>query len=147
MTEQVGKFLDGLPPDRRAAIEAVREVVLQNLPEGFEETFQHGMIAYVVPLQRSPKTRDGLPLMIAGLGSHKNHMAVHLQCIYGDPQLNAWFKEAYAESGSQLDSGKACVRFEHLEELPLELIGEAIARVPVDSFLRLYEKPRFRKAP
>ena len=45
----VAKYLSELPPDRRAAIEIVRETILINLDAGFEEAMQSGMISYQVP--------------------------------------------------------------------------------------------------
>jgi hypothetical protein len=37
-------YLLALPPDRRASISALREVILASLPEGYEERLYCGMI-------------------------------------------------------------------------------------------------------
>ncbi len=58
----VNDYLRELPDERRAAIEAVREVVLDNLPDGYVEAMNWGMISYEVPLERSGKTYNGKPL-------------------------------------------------------------------------------------
>lgn len=102
------------------------------------------MIGYYIPLERYPNTYNKQPLSIATLGSQKNHMALHLMGVYGDPKMERWFKERFAESGKKLDMGKSCVRFKKLEDLPLDVIGEAISRVTPDEFIRRYEAARAR---
>ena len=98
-----------------------------------------GMIAYEVPLRTFPDTNNGQPLMYAALASQKHHMAVYLSGIYGSESLRSWFEEAYAEKGLRMDIGKSCVRFRSIDDLPLDLIGEAIAAVPVRDFIAMYE--------
>lgn len=140
--ETVDDYLAGLPADRRDAIARVREVVLANLPEGYVETMNWGMITYEVPLETFPGTYNGKPLMYAALASQKRHMAVYLTSIYSDEDTADWFRESYEATGKPLDMGKSCVRFRSLERLPLELIGEAIARTPLDDFLAQYQRAR-----
>jgi hypothetical protein len=140
--QTVEKYLSGLDPARRTAIAAVRNVVLDNLPSGYEETMQYGMISYVVPLARYPRTYNGQALAVASLASQKNYMSLYLMGVYGDPQTNVWFTRRYRESGKKLNMGKSCVRFKELDDLPLGLIGEVIARTPVDQFIKSYEAPR-----
>ncbi len=135
----IDDYLAALPPDRQKAIATVREVIRNNLPEGIEESFQFGMIAYQIPLSRYPRTYNGLPLTVAALASQKGHMALYLMSVYGDPATRAWFEEAYAASGKKLRMGKSCVRFRALEDLPLDVVGQAIAQVSVDAFLAAYE--------
>lgn len=136
------EYLDELPPDRREAIQAVREVILANLIGGYEETMQYGMISYVVPHSIWPKgyhCDPKQPLPFAALASQKNHMAVYLMGIYAAPGEESWFREAYLATGKKLDMGKSCVRFKRLDQLPLELVGEAVRRVPVESYLQIYQ--------
>ena len=140
----VGDYLDELSPERRDALSAVRDVVLEHLPDGYEEMMDFGMISYVVPLAKYPVTYNGHPLMYAALASQKNHFALYLMSVYGDPQLKEWFTEGYKASGKRMDIGKACVRFKRLEDLPLDLVGEAIERTPVADFIELYEASRSR---
>ena len=40
----VAQYLAALPADRRAALSAVRKVINDNLPGGYEEGMQFGMI-------------------------------------------------------------------------------------------------------
>ena len=76
--KNVAEYLDELPDERQEAIEEVRQVILENLPDGYREAMDYGMIVYVVPLEVYPDTYNGQPLMYAGLASQKNHMAVYL---------------------------------------------------------------------
>jgi hypothetical protein len=135
-------YLARLPAGRRAAIARVREVVNANLPAGFEEGVQYGMISWYVPRSRFPDTYNGQPLAIASLASQRRYMALYLMSVYGDPELAAWFRGAFAKAGKKLDMGKSCVRFTSIDALPLEVIGETIRRVPVDAFLAQYENAR-----
>ena len=117
----VQEYLKELPADRREAINAVRGVILANLPKGY---------------QCNPK----VPLPFVNLGSQKNHMAFHLMCCYGDPKLKARFEKAWKDAGKKFDMGGGCVRFKKLEDVPLEVIGELVASLPVDVYIRRIER-------
>ena len=139
----VQEYLRQLPADRREAINAVRGVILANLPKGYEERISYGMIGYVVPHSIYPKgyqCNPEVPLPFVNLASQKNHMALHLMCCYGDPQLKAWFEKAWKDAGKKFDMGGGCVRFKKLEDVPLEVIGQLVARLPVDVYIRRIEK-------
>ncbi len=138
----VEEYLDMLPEDRRESISVVRNAILENLPAGYEETLQHGMLAYVIPLAAYPITYNKLPLLYAALASQKNYMSVHLMNIYGNLENEEWFLDRYKASGKKLDMGKSCVRFKKLEDLPVELIGEAIAHTPMVEYIQIYEASR-----
>jgi hypothetical protein len=135
-------YLAALPDDRRAAISAVRERILANLPDGYVEEVRWGMLSYEVPFERYPDTYNGQPLSYASLASQKRYMSLYLMGIYGDQGNKAWFEQATQDLGAKLDIGRSCVRFKAIEDLPLELVGEAIARLPVDEFVRMYEEGR-----
>lgn len=141
----VDEYLAGLPEERREAIGTVRDVILSNLPAGYEEAMRWGMIAYEVPLATEPDTYNGQPLMYAALASQKNHMAVYLTGVYADDQARESFLDAYRATGKRLDMGKSCIRFRKLEHLPLEVIGEAVSRYPVPEFLTLVTQARSRR--
>ena len=139
----VPEYLKELPADRREAINAVRSVILANLPKGYEECMSYGMIGYVVPHSIYPKgyqCNPKVPLPFVNLGSQKNHMAFYLMCCYGDPKLKAWFEKAWKGAGKKFDMGGGCVRFKKLEDVPLEVIGQLVARLPVDVYIRRIEK-------
>jgi uncharacterized protein YdhG (YjbR/CyaY superfamily) len=131
----VEDYLAQLPDDRREAVAAVREVILANLPEGIEEGLNWGMIAYEVPLSVAPETYNGQPLMFAALASQKNHMAVYLTGIYMDEGAREQFEADYRATGKRFDVGKSCVRFRKLEDLPLDLIGQAVSAMDMPEFV------------
>lgn len=138
----VKEYIESLPVDRQGIVTKLREVILQNLPEGYEEGMQHGMIGYHIPLSRYSKTYNGQPLGYAALASQKNYISLYLMNVYGNKEIEGWFIESYKKSGKRLDMGKSCVRFRKLEDLPLDIIEEAIARTSVDDFISLYEESR-----
>jgi hypothetical protein len=138
--ETVQQYLAGLPDDRRAALDAVREVILVNLPAGVEESINWGMISYEVPLSTYPNTYNGQPLMFAALASQKNHMSVYLSAIYGSETLRTRFEEDYRSSSKRMDVGKSCVRFRKLDDLPLDVIGRAVAACSLETFIRFHDE-------
>jgi len=142
----VDDYLAALPDDRREALEQVRNAILSNLPDGYEEAMNWGMITYQVPLEIEPDTYNGKPLMYAALASQKNHMAVYLMSVYVDDQSAASFKDEYMATGKRMDVGKSCVRFRSLEDLPLDLIGKTIAATPVQDFLDITEEAASRRS-
>lgn len=149
----VEQYLAALPEDRRAAISAVRDVILENLDKNYEEGLQYGMIGYYVPHKVFPAgyhVDPKQPLPFAALASQKNHMAIYLMGIYGQPENEKWFREAWAKTGKKLDMGKSCVRFKKLDGVALDVIGEAIRRAPAKAYIQQYEsviRPLAKKAP
>ncbi len=136
-------YLAELPPDRRAALEAVRRVILKNLDKDFEEGMAYGMIGYAVPHRVFPAgyhCDPKQPLPYAALASQKNYMSVYLMCVYGDSEHAKWFREAWARTGKKLDMGKSCIRFKRVEDLALEVIGESIRRIPAKKYIEFYLK-------
>jgi len=138
----VKEYLDSLPEDRRKAISKVRAAVNRRLPKGYKEGVQYGMIGWFVPHALYPAgyhCDPKQPVPFASLASQKNHMSLYLMCTYGDAAHKAWFEKEWKKTGKKLDMGKSCVRFKKVEDLPLDLIEEAVARVPVEAFLTTYE--------
>ena len=137
----VEEYLTSLPPDREAALRALRVVVLAHLPDGYEEVMSYGMISYVVPFSRLAETYNGQPLTYLSLASQKRHMALYLMGVYGSAHETT-FREAWTASGHELDMGKSCVRFIRLDQLPLDVIAEEVGRLGVDDFVAVYEDAR-----
>jgi hypothetical protein len=134
----VAAYLAELPPERREAIAAIREVLLKNLPQGLEEGMQYGMIGYYVPHSVYPAgyhCDPKQPLPFACLASQKNYMSLYLMTLYGGGEQQAWFIDAWTRAGKKLDMGKCCVRFKRLEDVPLDVIGEAFRRVSIKSYI------------
>lgn len=141
----VAEYLEQLPPDRRAAIEAVRKVIRENLDKDYEEGIQYGMLGYYVPHRVFP---DGYhcdpkqPLPFMSVASTKGHIGLHMFCIYGDAGHQQWFRDAWAKAGKKLDMGAACVRVKKLEDIALDVLGEAVRRLPVAKYVEAYVKLR-----
>ena len=144
--KSIQQYLAEMPPDRRESIEKVRETILKNLPEGYEEVINWGMITYQVPLEIYPDTYNKKPLMYAALANQKNHMAVYLTGIYMDEKIYQQFEENYKKTGKRYDVGKSCVRFRKLDDLPLPLIGESIKAMELDEFIKRTKGLSSRKA-
>jgi hypothetical protein len=152
----VEAYLLSVPSDRRHAISSVREVILENLDASYEEGMQYGMIGYYVPHRVYPKgyhCDPTQPLPFAGLASQKNYMSLYLMSVYcgcvDDSPRNQhaeWFRDAWAKTGKKLDMGKACIRFKKLDDLPLDLIGDAIRRVPASMYIDFCEASLARPA-
>ncbi|PKP29542.1 MAG: hypothetical protein CVU00_15100 [Bacteroidetes bacterium HGW-Bacteroidetes-17] len=137
--KNIAEYLCGLPEDRRDQISTVRKVILDNLPSGYEEVINWGMITYQVPLNKFPDTYNKQPMMYAALASQKNHMAVYLSGIYLDKKLSENFINEYKLSGKKMDIGKSCVRFKKIEQLPLEVIAKAISAFTADEYIIKYK--------
>lgn len=138
----VEQYLAELPEDRRTALQAVREVILKNLDKDYEEGMQYGMIGYFVPHRVYPAgyhVDPRQPLPFACLASQKNYMSLYLGTVYGENSDLGWFTEQWAKSGKKLDMGKSCIRFKSLDDIPLDVIGEAVHRTPAYQFIAHYE--------
>src|SRR5262249_15052838 len=122
-----------------------RQVILKNLDKDYEEGMQYGMIGYYVPHRVYPPgyhCDPKQPLPFAALASQKNYMSLYLMCTYGDSDHAQWFRQAWAKTGKKLDMGKSCVRFKKLDDLALDVIGEAIKRVPTRKYIEYVESAR-----
>ena len=134
----VEQYLNELPEDRKESLSIVREAIVKNLPTGYVEVMNWGMITYEVPLETFPDTYNGKPLMYVALASQKNHMSVYLMGCYMSPEIRNKFENAYKQSGKKFDAGKSCIRFKKEEDLPLELIGKTIGSMSVEQFIENY---------
>ena len=143
------EYLSQLPEGRQGPMQRLRQVILDHLPYGFEETMSYGMIGYVVPHSLYP---DGyhcdpkLPLPFMNLASQKNHIALYHNGLYAIPTLQVWFEEEYGKPiPGKLDIGKSCIRFKKPEFIPYELIGELCEKLTVDHWVATYERAIKRK--
>ena len=138
----VRQYLDELPPERRAVISQVRDLVNLHLPTGYEETMSWGMISWEIPLSRYPVTYNKQPLMYAALAAQKNHCALYLSSVYVDPVHEASLRAAYAAAGKPLDLGKSCLRFKRLDDVVQAAVAGVLAAVSVDQYIAHYEASR-----
>ena len=141
----VSQWLKSVPADRKDAINAVRDTVNEHLPQGYEETVDWGMLAWVVPLATLPNTHNGRPLMLAALGAHTKRMTIYLMSVYGDRKIRRDFETAYKKTGKKLDIGGSCVHFKTLDDLPLDVVGNTIARIAVDEYVERYRHSRVKQ--
>ncbi len=135
-------YLDALPDDRRALVQAIRDVVNANLPPGVEEGIQYGMIGWFVPHSVYP---DGYhcdreqPVPYASVANQKNKVSLYLFCAYVQSEIAADFEREYrAWLGKKPDMGKSCIRFKRLDEVPLDLIGRTVRKMTTEDFLARY---------
>lgn len=146
----VDEYLLELPEDRQEIVQAVREEILRNLPKGYEEGMQYGMIGYYVPHSLYPAgyhCNPKQPLPFASLASQKQYVSVYLYCVYSDEKEAEWFRRTWEKTGLKLNMGKSCVRFRRLEDVPLKVIGKAVKRVPVRKFIATYEAATSERRP
>lgn len=137
------QFLDALAADRKNAVTALRAVILENLPLGFEEVISQDMLNYVVPHALYPggyHVNPALPLPFISLASQKNYIALYHMGLYANKPLLEWFHEAWAsQSKTKLDMGKSCIRLKKPEQIPYQLIGELASKVSPQEWIAIYE--------
>jgi hypothetical protein len=139
----VEQYLASLPEDRRAAVSTVRDHILDNLDrKNFEEVMQYGVIAYCVSPSVWPHghhTNPKLGLMYMGLSSQKNDMVVYMLFLFNNEPERKWFDAAWKATGRknylEVTGMGCCLRFKKLEDLSLDVVGEAIGRMPVKKYL------------
>lgn len=142
------EYIASLPEGRKEAIQKLRGVIRENLPQGFSEEMQYGMVGYVVPHSLYPAgyhcdPKIALPFL--GMASQKNFVALYHMGIYADDALLNWFTSEYPKySKRKLDMGKSCIRFKKMEDIPYELIGQLAAKMSPEDWISLYEE-KFRK--
>ncbi|MBN8577474.1 MAG: DUF1801 domain-containing protein [Cytophagales bacterium] len=141
----VDEYLSTLPDDRAEIIAALRNAIKKNLPKGFEETMQYGMITYVVPHSIYPagyhtNPKDALPFI--SIASQKNHIAVYHMAVYTGA-LHEWFVREYKRhSDKKLDMGKSCIRFKKPEDVPVKLFGELASKMKPEDWIKIYDKAK-----
>ena len=138
----VTAYLTSIPPDRRKSMVAVRKMLKTHMPKGYKEVMRWGMISWEIPLTTYPDTYNGRPLCYAALAAQKNHLALYLTGVYGDPAKTAALKAAFKKAGKRLDMGKSCIRFADAADLPLAALGKAVASLPPAKFIVRYEELR-----
>lgn len=136
------EYLAKQPPEARTALATVRALILSRLPNGYEEIVNGGILAYVVPLSRYPKTYNKQPLWYVALGGKKSYNSLHLMPVYMHPPSELRLRDGFAAAGKKLDMGKACVHFKRAEDLALDVVGDLVASLPVEKWISLYEASR-----
>jgi len=140
--QTVEDYLNELPEYRREIIEEIRNLILENLPEGYEETYNWGMISYEIPLEHYPDTYNNQPLSYLGLAAQRNHNALYMMNVYQDEELQEWLEEQFREANKKMDMGRSCLRFNTVNDLPLEAIKKVVSYQTPDEFIEKYEESR-----
>ncbi len=137
------QYIEQLPENRKQAMTKLKQIILDNIPKGFEEVMIYGMIGYVVPHTIYP---DGyhcdtkLPLPFINIASQKNFIALYHMGIYADPTLKEWFEKEYPKHcKTKLDMGKSCIRFKKVDQIPYDLIKELVQKMSVQDWIEIYE--------
>jgi len=137
------EYIAELPQERKTPLSLLRKAILENLPQGFEETMSYGMIGYVVPHSIYPSgyhCSPELPLPFMNIASQKNFIALYHSGIYADKELSDWFVKEYPKYvKTKLDMGKSCIRFKKFDTIPYSLIEELCQKMTVESYITLYE--------
>ncbi|TXK78449.1 DUF1801 domain-containing protein [Mesonia sp. K4-1] len=138
------EYIQEAPEERQEALKKLRKTIQQNLPKGFEEGMQYGMIGYYVPHSAYPagyhcKPEEPLPFM--SFASQKNSVNLYHSGIYANKKLHDWFVNEYPKYvKTKLDMGKSCVRFKKVEHIPYDLIAELVQKISMEEWISIYEE-------
>lgn len=139
----VNEILANVPTDRIEPFNKLHEVIVKNLPKGFEAAISYGGLGYVVPHSLYPDgyhCKPSEPLPFAGIASQKQSINFYHMGIYSDPKLLDWFVKEYPKHTNQkLDMGKSCIRFKNLDDIPYKLIGALMKKMSVKEWITIYE--------
>lgn len=136
-------YINQAPQDRQEPLNTLRSTILENLPQGFQEGMQYGMIAYYVPHSIYPSgyhcnPKEPLPFM--SFASQKNSINLYHNGIYADPGIYTWFVSEYPKyCKRKLDMGKSCIRFKNLDDIPFALLAQLVKKLTVKQWITLYE--------
>jgi Domain of unknown function (DU1801) len=143
------QYIAELPADRKEAVTELRKVISKNMPKGFREEMNYGMIGYVVPHTLYPAgyhCNPKLPLPFLSVASQKNFIAVYHMGIYAKPDLLKWFQAEFPKhSTKKLDMGKSCMRFKKPGDIPFKLFGELAKKMTVKDWIACYESAFIKK--
>ncbi|MDG1045843.1 MAG: DUF1801 domain-containing protein [Bacteroidia bacterium] len=143
LADSTKDYIDQLPEQRKKAFNKLRKTLLDNIPKGFEECMNYGMLGYVVPKSIYPAgyhCDPKLPLPFANIASQKNFIALYHMGIYADQELLQWFKAEYAQQCKyKLDMGKSCIRFKRMDDIPYDLVGKLMRKMTPNDWITLYE--------
>ena len=139
----VKEILDNQPEERALPFNKLHEVIIKNLPKGFEAAMSYGGLGYVVPHSIYPAgyhCKPSEPLPFAGIASQKNSINLYHMGIYANPDLQKWFVNEFPKHSKQkLDMGKSCIRFKKMDDIPYNLIGELMQKMSVEDWVGIYE--------
>jgi uncharacterized protein YdhG (YjbR/CyaY superfamily) len=140
--QTVVEYVKSLSEDRKIAVEKLRGICKQALPDA-EECISYGMIGYVVPFSIYPDgyhCDNSLPLPFVAIASQKSHIGLYHMGVYAKPELLNWFQEEFPKySKRKLDMGKSCIRFKKPDEIPYAFLAEFMSKMSVQDWIKIYE--------
>ena len=136
----IDEYVASVPAERREVFDAVRSTINSNVPDGFEEGVEFGMITWSVPLSTFADTYNGRPLGLVALANQKHHLAMYLLGVYATEGGEERFRSAWEATGTKLDMGKSCVRFRGLDDVPLDVVADTIRASSVDALIAAHER-------
>src|SRR5688500_14714113 len=149
----VHDILTSVAAERVVPFNKLHDVIIKNLPKGFEAAISYGGLGYVIPHKLYPAgyhCKPSEPLPFAGIASQKDSINFYHMGIYADADLMKWFVTEYPKHSAQkLDMGKSCVRFKKLDQIPYKLIGELMTKLSAQDWITTYEaelKPKPKRS-
>jgi uncharacterized protein YdhG (YjbR/CyaY superfamily) len=141
--DSVEEYLTKVPEERKGAFAKLRKTIVENLPSGYKECINYGMVAYVIPKNIYPAgyhCDTTLPLPFMSIANQKNFVALYHSGIYAEPKLLDWFQTEYPKHvKTKLDMGKSCIRFKNVKNIPYDLIAELTQKMTPEDFIKIYE--------
>jgi hypothetical protein len=137
----VEEYIDSVDEKWKDPIKKLRNIIKTNIPKGFEETINYGMIGYVIPKSIYP---DGYhsnpkePVPFINLAAQKNHIAIYHMGLYGKEKLKVWFLKENEKENKKVDIGGSCIRYKKEEDIPYKLIEELVKKVDLKTYLKYY---------
>lgn len=101
---QVDQYIAELAPDRRSALQQIRELIQDSVPD-IKETMQYRMPTFE------------LDEVVCAAASQKHYIS-----LYMDVDL----VEKHRAELAHLDVGKSCIRFKKIEDLPMGTVKEIL---------------------
>lgn len=142
MSPEITEFINGIEEKYKDAYVKLLDLLIQNMPSGFELTMQYNMPSFVVPKKLYPQgyhVDPNQPLPFLALGVQKHHIGLYHLGIYADTNLLDWFQKEYAKQvPTKLDMGKSCIRFKNPSNIPFELIAKLVTKMSVDDWIQIY---------
>ena len=137
------EYINLAKEEQQESLKKLRKTINQNLPKGFEEGMQYGMIGYYVPHKIY---KDGYhcnpkePLPFMSFASQKNSINLYHSGVYAVPEIQKWFVNEYPKHCNyKLDMGKSCIRFKKIDAIPFDLIAELCTKISVKDWINIYE--------
>jgi len=141
--DSVDEYISKIPEERHEIFKKIFDAINDNLPKGFKQGMNYGMIGWAIPLETYPAgyhCTPESPLPFMALASQKNFIAFYHMGMYANPELLDWFVAEYPKhSKRKLDMGKSCVRFKKMDDIPLELLAEVSKKMTVQDWINCYE--------